>query len=106
MRGLLVIGAIALAGCSSTPEYNYQSQYCYTDQRIERNDDRVDSQTVLECTDRPSRQTQIQRAGIDAGCKEFWYPETRYNQQVMARGVVCEKLDGSYEIVNIDGNTR
>lgn len=106
MRGLLVIGAIALVGCSTTPEYNYQSQYCYTDQRIERNGDRVDSQTVLECTDRPSRQTEIQRAGVDSSCKEFWYPEIRYNKQVMVRGVACEKYDGTTEIININGNTR
>jgi hypothetical protein len=106
MRIALLVGAIALAGCSTTPEYNYQSQYCYTDQRIERSNNNVDSTTVLECTDRPSRQTQIQRAGIDAGCKEFWYNEYRNGQRVPTRGVVCEKFNGSLEIVNINGNVR
>lgn len=106
MRGALLLGAIVLVGCSTTPEYNYQSQYCYTDQRITKKNNSVDSETVLECTDRPSRQTQIQRAGIDPSCREFWYPEVRYGERVMTRGVVCEKYDGTSEIINIDGNVR
>lgn len=106
MRVVALLGAIALVGCSNTPQYNYTSQYCYTDETITRHNDIVDSKTVLECTDRPGQQTAIQRAGIDAGCKEFWYPETRHNRSVMVRGVICEKLDGTSEIVNIDGNVR
>lgn len=109
MRWLLVTGValLPLVGCSSTPKIDYeQSQYCYTDQRIEKNDDSVNSKTVLECTDRPSRQTEIQRAGVDPSCKEFWYPEVRRGQRVMQKGVYCEKFDGTREIINIYGNTK
>lgn len=105
MRVALLLGALAMAGCSST-QYNYQSQYCYTDERIVQNGNTIDKSTVLECTDRPSRQTEIQRAGIDPACREFWYPEIRYGKRVMSRGVVCEKYDGTSEIINIDGNVR
>ena len=106
MRVALLLGALALAGCSNTPQYNYTSQYCYTDETITKHNDIVDSKTVLECTDRPGQQTAIQRAGIDAGCREFWYPEIRHGSRVMVRGVACEKLNGSLEIVNINGNVR
>jgi len=108
MKYLAVTGALLLlAGCSSAQKH-YTAQYCYTDETIvtENGSNVVSSKTRLECTDRPGQQTAIQRAGIDAGCKEFWYPETRHNRSVMVRGVVCEKLDGSSEIVNIDGNVR
>lgn len=100
-------GVLVLAGCSSAPERIYTSQYCYTDQTIQKDGDNVvSSSTTLECTDRPGQQTAIQRAGIDAGCEEYWYPEHRGNRVVQVRGVRCEKLNGRWEIVNIDGNTR
>lgn len=106
MRGYVLVGALALAGCSST-QHNYQSQYCYTDEQIEmQGKHTVNSRTLLECTDRPGRQTEIQRAGIDASCREFWFPETRWGKTIMTRGVVCDKFDGTIEIINIDGNVR
>jgi len=107
MRLLVLVGVIALAGCSSKPTYNYSSQYCYTDQLIvKEGQENISSVTALECTDRPARKAEIFRAGIDSGCKEFWYTEFRYGRQVQQRGVACEKFNGSLEIVNIDGNVR
>ena len=110
MRSLLFAGAIAfvLAGCSSNePAYNYTSQYCYTDQVILKKDNtNVSSVTALECTDRPARKAEIFRAGIDANCREFWYDEVRYGRYTKQRGVVCEKFDGSLEIININGNIK
>lgn len=110
MRGILVLTSslltIGLMGCASNQVSN-QGPYCYTDQTIVKdNDTTVNSRTVLECTDRPGQQTAIQRAGIDASCKEFWYEEIRWGKRTPVRGVMCEKLNGTYEIVNIDGNTR
>jgi hypothetical protein len=103
---ILAVGALALvAGCSTSPK-TLQSQYCYTDQVIVKNDSTVSSQTVLECTDRPSRQAEIARAGVDKNCEEFWYPEHRWGKTVQVRGVRCEKFNGSWEIININGNIR
>jgi hypothetical protein len=104
LLALICVGV--LAGCSSTPDVTYNSPYCYTDQKIVNADGTVSSETHLECTDRPSRQAEIQRAGIDKNCKEFWYPERRWGEMVEVRGVRCEKFDGTWEIVNIDGNVR
>lgn len=101
-----VIGVALLSGCASY-EPNHTAQYCYTDQTITQNSGEVvSSVTTLECTDRPGQQAAIQRAGIDSSCEEFWYPELRGTTRVNVRGVRCEKLDGSWEIVNIDGYTR
>lgn len=108
MRGLLLIALInfALVGCASN-KTTYTAPYCYTDQTIVKDGNNViNSATVLECTDRPGQQTALQRAGIDARCEEFWYPESRWGQTVEVRGVRCEKLDGSWEVLNINGTVR
>jgi hypothetical protein len=106
LRVITIVSAIALTGCASN-DIVYQSQYCYTDQTIvKQGDSVVNSATVLQCTDRPGQQTAIQRAGIDSKCEEFWYPERRWNTTVNVRGVRCEKLDGSWEVLNINGTVR
>ena len=51
-------------------------------------------------------QKEIARAGIDKGCEEFWYNETRWGKLTQVRGVRCEKLDGSWEILNINGTVK
>lgn len=106
-RLLALAGVLVLSGCASAPDKIYTGQYCYTDQTIHKDGNSVvSSTTTLECTDRPDRQVAIQRAGIDAGCEEFWYPEVRRGRTVQVRGVRCEKLNGRWEIVNIDGSAR
>jgi len=104
---LLSFLVISSVGCSTTPDYNYQAPYCYTEETVVTKSDQTVAGTATHmCTDHPGQQVAIQRAGIDAGCKEFWYDEYRHGKLVPTRGVYCEKLDGSTEIVNIDGNTR
>lgn len=98
---------VIVTGCATGPEYNYQAQYCYTDQTIVQQDGTtVSSETTLECTDRPGQQMEIARAGIDKGCKEFWYTEIRYGKPIKTRGVQCEKPDGTWEILNLYGTVR
>ena len=104
MRGLLLATSIiALAGCASN-EVLYSPQYCYTDQTFVTGNDSVSSETVIQCTDRPGQQAAIQRAGIDSRCEEFFYVEHRRGKPVQERGVRCEKFDGTWEIININGN--
>jgi hypothetical protein len=109
VRELLLITSIGLvlAGCTSNQYYDYTPQYCYTDQAIVKQDGtNVSSATVVQCTDRPGQQMQIARAGIDSKCEEFFYPERRWNTTVEVRGVRCEKLDGSWEVLNINGTVN
>lgn len=106
---LLSITTVSLlGGCSSTPDYyDYKAPYCYTDEIVQLKDgDKVSGTATHSCTDRPGQQVAMQRAGIDAGCKEFWYNEFRNGKIIPTRGVYCEKLDGSTEIVNINGTNN
>jgi len=104
--GLGIFVLVLLTACSSS-KVDYKPPYCYTDQTINtKNGETVNSETTLQCTDRPGQQTQIQRAGIDKGCEEFWYTEIRNGQAVPVRGVRCERLDGSWEILNVNGFVR
>lgn len=103
-RLIAVIFAVTLAGCSGK-QVTYNAPYCYTDQTIKKHNEVVSSDTTLQCTDRPGQQMSIQRGGIDKSCEEFYYTEYRNGQRYNQRGVRCEKLDGSWEILNIDGNS-
>ena len=80
--------------------------YCYSDDNHVTKNGKTDSTIVTECSDRPGQQLAIQRAGIDKGCEEFWYTEIRNGQAVPVRGVRCERLDGSWEILNVNGFVR
>ena len=100
----LLILAISITGCASNESAYYAPQYCYTDQVIVKEGDaEINSATVVQCTDRPGQQMEIARAGIDSKCEEFFYPERRWNKTVTVRGVRCEKLDGTWEVLNING---
>ena len=106
-RLIAIICAVALVGCASNETVVYQTPYCYTDQTItKRNNEEVSSNTILQCTDRPGQQAATQRAGIDKACREFFFTETRNGRAYNQRGVRCEKLDGSWEILNVNGNFR
>ena len=105
LRSIAVLIVVCLAGCSSN-KVMQNAQYCYTDQTIRKKDGVVSSDTTLQCTDRPGQQMSIQRAGIDKSCKEFWYDEYRNGIRYQQRGVRCEKLDGSWEILNINGTVN
>jgi len=106
LRVVLLVTSIALVGCASN-HIDYSPSYCYTDQTvIKRDDASVSSATVVQCTDRPGQQMQIARGGIDSKCEEFFYPERRWNTTVTVRGVRCEKLDGTWEVLNINGTIR
>jgi len=102
---LFSILAISLVGCSSK-QIVYTPQYCYTDQTITHSDSTVSSNTVLQCTDRPGQQAMIQRTGVDSKCEEFFFDEMRRGKVHVTRGVRCQKYDGSWEIININGNNR
>ena len=105
---LLTIVVISSVGCTSTPDYfDYKAPYCYTEETVHLKDgEEVSSDATHSCTDSPGQQVAIQRAGIDAGCKEFWYNEFRNGKIIPTRGVYCEKLDGSTEIININGTNN
>ena len=100
MRSVLLLGAIALVGCSTTPEIVYQQpqQYCYTDQTIVNENDSVSSKTVLNCTDRPKVHHLNRDIGVAGMCRPYQREVVRPNGHTMnIRGVLCrDKLTGKW----------
>lgn len=97
---------LALTGCSSSPKVAANKpQYCYTSQTITtQNRETVDSKTVLECTDDDIKRITTARLGMSANCGEFTYWMQIGGRDVQRKGVSCQKLDGSWEIVNTGRN--
>lgn len=106
---LVLTGAVCLVSACSSKNLTMTERglpYCYSDENHVTKNGKTDSTIVTECSDRPGQQLAIQRAGIDKTCKEFWYDEYRNGRRYQQRGVRCEKLDGTWEILNINGTVN
>jgi hypothetical protein len=95
-----------LSGCSSSPKIAANKpQYCYTSQTITtQNKETVDSKTVLDCTDDDVKRITTARLGMSTNCGEFTYWMQIGGRDVQRKGISCQKLDGSWEIVNTGRN--
>lgn len=105
MKYLVLIGLVALVGCSSTPKVTAQKpQYCHTSQTIQtKNGEQVDSQTVVECTDDQIKRMSSVRLGLSRNCGEFTYWMQIGGRNVQRKGISCQKLDGTWEVINTSG---
>ena len=67
---LLLASLFALTGCSSAPKVQAQKpQYCHTNQTIvKQNGERVESMTVVECTDDQFKRLTAVRMGMADHC--------------------------------------
>ena len=106
MKLILLLAAIGLVGCSSSPKIAANKpQYCYTSQTITtQNKETVDSKTVLDCTDDDVKRITTARLGMSTNCGEFTYWMQIGGRDVQRKGVSCQKMDGSWEIVNTGRN--
>lgn len=97
LRLLLLSTSLAfLVGCSSTNEIANTQQFCYSSGTIvQENNDTVSSKMVHECDDRPANNWKMQ-LGISDDCRPHWYTDSNGTKR---RGYVCQKFDGSWEIV-------
>jgi hypothetical protein len=96
-----VATSYALTGCSSTKVAAQKPQYCHTSQTIlVQNGEKVDSATLLECTDDQIKRLTASRAGLSASCGEFTYWMQIGGRNVQRKGISCQKLDGTWEVVN------
>jgi hypothetical protein len=66
----LLASLFALTGCGSAPKVQAQKpQYCHTNQTIKtQNGDRVESMTVVECTDDQFKRLTAVRMGMAGHC--------------------------------------
>ena len=102
MRYLLLISLVTLTGCSSSPKVTAEKpQYCYTSQDIViRNGEKVDSATLVQCTDDQIKRMPAVRLGMAPNCGEFSYWMQIGGRNVQKRGISCQKLDGTWEVIN------
>lgn len=96
---------ILLTGCSSAPKIQAQKpQYCHTSQAIlTQNGEKVESATLVECTDDQIKRLTASRAGFSPYCGEFTYWMQIGGRDVQRKGISCQKPDGSWEVVNVVG---
>jgi type IV pilus biogenesis protein CpaD/CtpE len=103
--GLVVFAIIAvvfLSGCSSKPKVQAEKpQYCHTSQTIAvQNGEKVDSVTVLDCTDDQVKRVTTARLGMAKNCGYFTGWMKRGGYDVQYRGISCQLPDGSWEIID------
>lgn len=102
----IVFIIILLSGCSSAPKVQAQKpQYCHTSQSILlQNGEKVDSATLVECTDDQIKRLAVSRIGMAPNCGEFTYWMQIGGRDVQRKGISCQKLDGGWEIINTGRN--
>lgn len=102
IKYVALIGLVALAGCSSSPKVTAQKpQYCHTSQNIViRNGEKVDSATLLECTDDQIKRMPAVRLGMSLNCGQFSYWMQIGGNHVQRKGISCQRLDGTWEVIN------
>jgi len=102
----MVVVVSLLSGCSSAPKVKAQQpQYCHTSQEILiRNGEKVDSATLVECTDDQLKRLAVARIGMAPNCGEFTYWMQIGGRDVQRKGISCQKLDGSWEVINTGRN--
>ena len=69
---ILLLGAVlALAACSTTPQYEYHNnaQYCYQTTTIQTSGDTVNSEGLTECSDKPRVEHVVKDVGVASDCR-------------------------------------
>jgi hypothetical protein len=98
---ILAFLSLMVVGCSSSPKVAYKPQYCYTSQTITtQNGDKVDSKTVVDCTDDQIKRVTTARIGMSTNCGYFTSWMKKGGQDVPYRAISCQLPDGSWEIVD------
>ena len=109
INSVIIAGAVmALNACSShnnkpvmaqfKPQYCYQTTTINTDNNGTGNST-VSSKGVTECTENRNNKHFLAYSGMAKDCREHWYEIILDGKIVPQRGFVCQKLDGSWEIV-------
>ena len=100
---LLLACIMALTGCGSAPKVVERTpQYCHTSQTIvKKNNDTVNSETTVECTDDQIKRIAANRLGMAPNCGEFTYWMQIGGRDVQRKGISCQKTDGNWEVINV-----
>jgi uncharacterized protein YcfL len=105
MKIAIVLAGLVLVGCSSSPKVSaVKPQYCHTSQTIKtQNNERVNSTTMVECTDDEVKRLFHSRSGMASNCGVFTYWTKIGGKDVQRKGISCQKPDGTWEVINTSG---
>ena len=103
-----LLGATAfLVGCAGTQKDPMldPGQYCHTTSKYElKNKETVNSNTLVECTDKPKVEHFVKDAGIAKKCRPYQTVVIIRGTQKNVRGFLCQFPDGTWQAV--DGRYR
>ena len=102
---LIIVGAVmALSACSSNTVpvmAQFEPQYCHTDSEYTlQNGNKANSRVDVKCTDNPNNKHFLAYSGVAKECREYFYEINLNGQDQYQRGYVCQKMDGTWEIVS------
>ena len=106
IRSILMVGAVlVLSACSSNniqpTMARFEPQYCHTKSEYTlKNGNKANSRVDVNCTDDPKDKHFLAYSGMAKDCREHYYVINLNGKRVRQRGFVCQKIDGSWEIVN------
>lgn len=107
MRTFLLFKVLLLtsvmAGCASAPREPEldQSQYCHTTSKYELdNGSTVNSNILVECTDKPKINHFLKDAGVASQCRPYKTVVTIRGRQKNVQGFLCKYADGSWQAVD------
>lgn len=90
-----------LGGCSSTTQVTDTAQYCYTTENINVTDGTtVNSQTKVECSDKPRVEHFVKKQGIADECREYKQLVSINGREKIIKGFLCKFPDGSWQAVD------
>jgi len=92
---------VFLTGCSSTPRAVAEKpQYCYTSQTIQtKNGEKVESKTLVECTDDQIKRLSAPRLGMADHCGTYTYNIMLSGRYVQRKGISCQVLNERGEVI-------
>ena len=93
---VLLLGAVlALAACSSTPQYTYHdnAQYCYQTTTIKTQGDNVSSEGLTECTDKPRVEHVVKDIGVASDCRISRPLDTNRGDPKAGETLLCKFTD-------------
>ena len=104
-KTFIIVGAVlALSACSSNTMptmAQFEPQYCHTKSKYTlKNGNKANSRVDVNCTDDPKDKHFLAYSGMAKDCREHYYVINLNGKRVRQRGFVCQKIDGSWEIVN------
>ena len=102
---LIIVGAVmALSACSSNKVpvmAQFEPQYCHTDSEYTlQNGNKANSRVDVKCTDNPKNKHFLAYSGVAKECREYFYEINLNGQDQYQRSYVCQKMDGTWEIVS------